>query len=106
MLQYTIRFSSVFTQLEFSDDPKKTEHLLALDGAKERLHLFQADLLKPGSFDDVVESCDGVFHTASPFFIHTDNPQVPKFSVPFYEQKKNTDLVVMVVLVRVTVSCL
>ncbi|KAM1064515.1 hypothetical protein EV1_028280 [Malus domestica] len=24
-------------------DPKKTEHLLSLDGAKERLHLFKAD---------------------------------------------------------------
>ncbi|MFS8005167.1 putative cinnamyl-alcohol dehydrogenase [Helianthus anomalus] len=57
------------------NDPKKTKHLLALDGAKERLHLFQADLLKDGSFDDVVNGCDGVFHTASPFFIHTDNPQ-------------------------------
>lgn len=57
------------------NDPKKTEHLLALDGAKERLQLFQADLLKDGSFDAVVEGCDGVFHTASPFFIHTDNPQ-------------------------------
>ncbi|CAI9289483.1 unnamed protein product [Lactuca saligna] len=57
------------------DDPKKTEHLLALNGAKERLHLFQADLMKPGSFDEVVEGCDGVFHTASPFFIHTANPQ-------------------------------
>ncbi|KAF5773226.1 putative cinnamyl-alcohol dehydrogenase [Helianthus annuus] len=57
------------------NDPKKTNHLLALDGAKERLHLFQADLLKDGSFDDVVNGCDGVFHTASPFFIHTDNPQ-------------------------------
>lgn len=54
----------------------KTQHLLALDGAKERLHLFQVDLLKDGSFDAVVEGCDGVFHTASPFFIHTDNPQV------------------------------
>lgn len=58
-----------------SEDPKKTEHLLALDGAKERLSLFQADLLKPGSFDKVVEGCDGVFHTASPFFIHSANPQ-------------------------------
>ncbi|KAJ0663575.1 putative NAD-dependent epimerase/dehydratase, NAD(P)-binding domain superfamily [Helianthus annuus] len=61
------------------NDPKKTKHLLALDGAKERLHLFQADLLKDGSFDDVVNGCDGVFHTASPFFIHTDNPQVPLY---------------------------
>ncbi|XP_071709416.1 phenylacetaldehyde reductase-like [Rutidosis leptorrhynchoides] len=57
------------------DDQKKTQHLLELDGAKERLHLFQADLLKDGSFDGGVEGCDGVFHTASPFFIHSDHPQ-------------------------------
>ncbi|KAM1124321.1 hypothetical protein ACFX15_039115 [Malus domestica] len=28
------------------NDAKKTEHLLSLDGAKERLHLFKADLLE------------------------------------------------------------
>ncbi|RVW22683.1 Dihydroflavonol 4-reductase [Vitis vinifera] len=33
------------------NDPKKTEHLLSLDGAKERLRLFKADLLEEGSFD-------------------------------------------------------
>ncbi|CAB4268163.1 unnamed protein product [Prunus armeniaca] len=48
------------------NDPKKTEHLLTLDGAKERLHLFQADLLVEGSFDLAVDGCEGVFHTASP----------------------------------------
>ncbi|KVH90382.1 NAD-dependent epimerase/dehydratase [Cynara cardunculus var. scolymus] len=45
------------------------------DLTKERLHLFQADLLMDGSFDAVVQGCDGVFHTASPFFITTNNPQ-------------------------------
>ncbi|KAJ4970490.1 hypothetical protein NE237_003589 [Protea cynaroides] len=48
------------------NDPKKTEHLLALDGAKERLHLFKANLLEEGSFDFLVDGCEGVFHTASP----------------------------------------
>ncbi|KAG9459626.1 hypothetical protein H6P81_004134 [Aristolochia fimbriata] len=48
------------------DDPKKTEHLLALEGAKERLHLVKADLLQEGSFDAAVDGCEGVFHTASP----------------------------------------
>ncbi|KAJ4971144.1 hypothetical protein NE237_004243 [Protea cynaroides] len=58
------------------NDPKKTEHLLALDGAKERLHLFKANLLEEGSFDSLVDGCEGVFHTASPVtFIATD-PQV------------------------------
>ncbi|GKV13822.1 hypothetical protein SLEP1_g24795 [Rubroshorea leprosula] len=55
------------------NDPKETEHLLALNGAKERLHLFKAELLDEGSFDCVVDGCDGVFHTASPvFFDHPD----------------------------------
>ncbi|KAL6326252.1 hypothetical protein AAG906_004749 [Vitis piasezkii] len=41
------------------NDPKKTQHLLSLDGAQERLHLFKADLLEEGSFDSVVDGCDG-----------------------------------------------
>ncbi|GAB4834406.1 hypothetical protein Ancab_032660 [Ancistrocladus abbreviatus] len=47
-------------------DRKKTEHLLRFDGAEERLKLFKADLLEEGSFDSVVDGCDGVFHMASP----------------------------------------
>ncbi|RVW18243.1 Cinnamoyl-CoA reductase 1 [Vitis vinifera] len=58
-----------------TDDPKKTEHLLSLDGAKERLHLFKANLLEEGSFDSIVEGCVGVFHTASPFFHAVTDPQ-------------------------------
>ncbi|KAG8646266.1 hypothetical protein MANES_10G138800v8 [Manihot esculenta] len=47
-------------------DSKKTDHLLALDGAKERLNLFKADLLEEGSFDSAIDGCEGVFHAASP----------------------------------------
>nr|GMD64740.1 cinnamoyl-CoA reductase 1-like [Ipomoea batatas] len=61
--------------VRYPDDPKKTEHLLSLEGAKERLHLFKADLLEEGSFDSVVEGCEGVFHTASPFFHNVTDPQ-------------------------------
>ncbi|XP_021801564.1 tetraketide alpha-pyrone reductase 1-like isoform X1 [Prunus avium] len=57
------------------NDSKKTEHLLALDGAKERLHLFQADLIEEGSFDAAVDGCEGVFHTASPVLFSATNPQ-------------------------------
>ncbi|XP_073151329.1 phenylacetaldehyde reductase-like [Henckelia pumila] len=57
------------------NDPKKTQHLLSLDGAKERLHLMKADLLEQGSFDALVDGCDGVFHTASPFFHAVTHPQ-------------------------------
>ena len=62
--------------LSDSGDPKKTEHLRALDGANKRLHLFKANLLEEGSFDPVVEGCEGVFHTASPFYHAVTDPQV------------------------------
>lgn len=60
-----------------TDDSKKTQHLLSLDGAKERLHLMKANLLEEGSFDSIVDGCEGVFHTASPFFHAVTDPQVP-----------------------------
>ncbi|PKA55173.1 Cinnamoyl-CoA reductase 1 [Apostasia shenzhenica] len=56
-------------------DPKKTEHLRALDGANERLHLFKANLLEEGSFDSAIDGCNGVFHTASPFYDAVKDPQ-------------------------------
>ncbi|OEL35803.1 Tetraketide alpha-pyrone reductase 1 [Dichanthelium oligosanthes] len=59
-----------------SADPKKTEHLHALDGSAERLQLFKADLLEEGSFDAIVEGCECVFHTASPFYNNPKDPQV------------------------------
>ncbi|XP_062118030.1 phenylacetaldehyde reductase-like [Humulus lupulus] len=67
---YTVKAS-----VRHPNDLKKTEHLLLLDGAKERLQLFKADLLEEGSFDSVVEGCEGVFHTASPAFHTTTDPQ-------------------------------
>ncbi|KAI3972688.1 hypothetical protein MKX01_019346 [Papaver californicum] len=57
------------------NDPKKTGHLRALDGANERLHLFKANLLEEGCFDAVVQGCEGVFHTASPFYHAVKDPQ-------------------------------
>nr|XP_027094763.1 cinnamoyl-CoA reductase 1-like [Coffea arabica]XP_027094764.1 cinnamoyl-CoA reductase 1-like [Coffea arabica] len=57
------------------NDPKKVEHLLALDGAKERLQLFKANLLEEGSFDAAIDGCDGVFHMASPFYHTVTDPQ-------------------------------
>jgi len=33
------------------------------------LELFEADLLKPGSFDEAVEGCSVVYHLASPFLM-------------------------------------
>ncbi|XP_075645424.1 phenylacetaldehyde reductase-like isoform X1 [Castanea sativa] len=67
---YTVRAT-----VRDTNDPKKTEHLLSLDGAKERLQLFKADLLEEGSFDSAVDGCQGVFHTASPITFTASDPQ-------------------------------
>eukprot|EP00249_Psilotum_nudum_P012517 c23827_g1_i2 orf=316-1290(+) len=61
--------------VRYPDKPEKVSHLLNLEGAKDRLQLFKADLLVDGSFDDAINGCDGVFHTASPFFSNTTNPE-------------------------------
>ena len=49
------------------NEESRYRHLQALAGAKERLRLFEADLLHEGSFDAAMEACAAVFHTASPF---------------------------------------
>jgi len=59
-----------------TEDPAKTEHLVSLNGAKERLHLFEANLMDEGSFDSAVQKCHGVFHIASPVKMDSPNPQV------------------------------
>jgi nucleoside-diphosphate-sugar epimerase len=47
---------------------EKHEHLEALGSALPgRLSLHEADLLKEGSFDEIIQGVDYVFHTASPF---------------------------------------
>ncbi|KAI9094471.1 hypothetical protein K1719_026696 [Acacia pycnantha] len=58
------------------NDSRKVEHLLKLEGAKERLQLFKANLLEEGSFDSAVEGCEGVFHTASPCIFNVKDPQI------------------------------
>ncbi|KAK6143172.1 hypothetical protein DH2020_023520 [Rehmannia glutinosa] len=58
-------------------DPTKIAHLNALEGAKERLQLFEANLMEQGSFDAAIDGCDGVFHTASPVILENINdPQM------------------------------
>ncbi|XP_058752361.1 phenylacetaldehyde reductase-like [Vicia villosa] len=68
--RYTVRAT-----VRDPSNPKKVDHLIKLDGAKERLQLFKADLLEEGSFDSAIEGCDGVFHTASPVRFVVDDPQ-------------------------------
>ncbi|KAL2940746.1 Tetraketide alpha-pyrone reductase 1 [Bienertia sinuspersici] len=57
------------------NDQAKTEHLFNLEGAKERLHLYKADLMEEGSFDSAISGCHGVFHLASPVHLTVKDPQ-------------------------------
>ena len=58
-----------------------------------RLELVKADLLQPGAFDTVVDGCEYVFHTASPFFFGSEAEGVDavneKMIKPAVEGTKN-----------------
>jgi len=58
-------------------DIQKIDHLMALAKAPGgKLKLFKADLLDLGSFDEPMQGCELVMHTASPFFItRIKNPE-------------------------------
>ncbi|CAI9764981.1 unnamed protein product [Fraxinus pennsylvanica] len=56
-------------------DPSKIAHLMELEGSKERLRLFKANLNEDGSFDSAVDGCEGVFHAASPVFFSVTDAQ-------------------------------
>ncbi|GAB2853069.1 NAD-dependent epimerase/dehydratase family protein [Actinocorallia aurea] len=47
-------------------DERKVRPLRGLPGG-ERLELFEADLMEPGSFAEAMDGCRTVFHVASPF---------------------------------------
>ncbi|XVF69610.1 hypothetical protein PTKIN_Ptkin11bG0095000 [Pterospermum kingtungense] len=70
-----LRGYNVKASVRDPNDPRKTQHLLTLEGAEERLKLFRANLLEEGSYDSVIEGCEGVFHTASPFYHDVTDPQ-------------------------------
>ncbi|KAB2074170.1 hypothetical protein ES319_A07G134700v1 [Gossypium barbadense] len=73
--QLLLRGYTVKASVRDPNDPRKTQHLLGLEGAESRLMLLKADLLEQGSFDPVVEGCVGVFHTASPFYHDVLDPE-------------------------------
>lgn len=60
-------------------DQSKTEKVAHLTEIASResgqLRLFEADLLKAGSFSEAMEGCALVIHTASPFQLNTKDPQ-------------------------------
>ncbi len=61
---------SVRATVRSTRDAEKVSHLLELGSEfPGKLQLFEADLLKPGSFDESMAGCQVVMHTASPFFV-------------------------------------
>ncbi|MEI8033403.1 MAG: SDR family oxidoreductase [Chlorobiaceae bacterium] len=57
------------------NSPGNYPFLLSLPGAEERLELIEADLLMEGAFDRIVEGCEYVMHTASPYQLNVKDPQ-------------------------------
>lgn len=60
----------------------KNSHLLALDGAQERLSLYYADVMDYMSLRRAFSLCDGVFHVASPI----SNDPVSNLLLPMYNK--------------------
>ena len=58
------------------DDAQKAGPLKEVAASQPgQLKLFKADLLDAGSFGEGMEGCAVVFHTASPFLLHFEDPQ-------------------------------
>lgn len=51
------------------------DRLLGLAGAKDRLEMFEADLLDDGAFDEAVGGCEYVHHIASPYLMNVEDPK-------------------------------
>lgn len=61
---------SVNATVRDPSDAGKVQHLTYIaDASEAQLKLFKSDLLDPGSFDDPMQGCELVIHTASPFFL-------------------------------------
>ncbi|MCD9637537.1 hypothetical protein HAX54_020872 [Datura stramonium] len=52
--------------LYWNDRKRDTKYLTTLEGASERLPIFNADMNKPRSFAAAIAGCVGVFHLAQP----------------------------------------
>lgn len=54
--------------MQIVGDKKDISYLTNLQGASERLGVFEADLGTPESFEPAIQDCVGVFHVAHPMF--------------------------------------
>lgn len=61
---------TVHTTVRKKNQTDKYNHLLDIDAKSPgKLEIFEADLLKDGSFFDAMQGCELVIHTASPFVL-------------------------------------
>ncbi|WP_236973963.1 NAD-dependent epimerase/dehydratase family protein [Membranihabitans maritimus] len=100
---------TVHAAVRSPDNKEKTGHLDLMAGETPgMIKYFKADLLSSGSYKDAMKGCELVFHTASPFTTHVDDPQkeliepAVKGTINVLECVNNTPSVKRVVL---TSSC-
>ena len=68
----------------------KIAHLLEIDQSGQgNLKLFEADLLDEGSFQEAMQNCELVIHTASPFFIQGIKNAQDQLITPALEGTRN-----------------
>lgn len=71
-----------------STESEAAKELMNMEGASKNLTLHKADLVVPGSFDDIISGCDLVLHVASVFSneIHgaaVEESKSRHYAVPF-----------------------
>lgn len=72
------------------EDKNKVQHLLNMANEHPgQLELFEADLMKEGSFDDAMSDCRTVIHTASPYFLDKPNDPYKQLILPASEGTSN-----------------
>ncbi|KAG5626795.1 hypothetical protein H5410_012013 [Solanum commersonii] len=73
---------SVNTTIRSHPDRKREiKYLTKLEGASERLQIFNADMNKPQSFTAAIEGCVGVFHVAQPMDMEEEEEEVNEAKV-------------------------
>eukprot|EP00171_Calliarthron_tuberculosum_P010826 IDg10826t1 len=58
-----------------ANTPERTAHLTSHKNAAKCLELFEADLVKSGSFDECLTGCKMAMHVASPYHMDAKDPQ-------------------------------
>ncbi len=67
---------TVHAPVRHPDDSTKLAYLNAIaDNSKGEIKYFKADLLQKSSYNEAMEGCELVFHTASPFISSVKDPQ-------------------------------